>query len=266
VLFRSSIYTAELERRGIPWEGTVAERLARTAHARDLMEVAPPTTDASTPLEVALGRLAEGRGRLLYVVDAGPLRAISLTTAKQLWAETMRGGALPPGATAGDHAVAVATVEPDDTLLEVGEKLWTVDWGELPVVDPLEPGRLLGVVTRRGLLGAFDRELIGRDLLTTRVLAPGADGDQVGYLELPDGHRVAIVPTPAALVGRPPDPAALRADLGVILIAVQRPGGGDAGVRWHDADTPIALGPDDRLMVIATAAELARLDAGPNKD
>ncbi len=253
-LARDSIYTAELRRRGIPWEGTVTERLARSARARDLMEDAPTAVPATEPLASALEQLAASRGRLLYVIDDGPLRAISLTQAKQLWA-TYRA----PTGTAGEIAEPVATVAPDDDLLAIGEKLWQVDWGELPVVDPAAPQRPLGTVTRRGLLGAFDRELFQRDTLTTRVIT----GERVDYLELPDGHRVAVLPPPAWLVGQVPDLAALRAEMGVVVIAVRRDAGGEAPPRWHDADAGLTLGPTDRLMVIATEDELARFVRAP---
>lgn len=259
-LHRDSIYTAELRRRGIPWEGTVAERLAQAVRAKDLMEPDPMSVGAETPLAEALTRLAEGRGRLLYVVDGGPVRAISLTAAKALWAASMRGEALPAGQTAGGLAKEVLAVRPDDTLLDIGEKLWNVDWGELPVVDPAAPQRPLGTVTRRGLLGAFDRELIQRDVLTTRV----ASDDGVDYLELPDGHRVAMVTAPPWLVGSIPDLAGLARQFGTKLIAVRRDPGGDSPPRWHDADAGFALAAGDRLMVIGTTAEIDRLAAGPS--
>lgn len=252
-LERDSIYTAELRRRGIPWEGTVAERLARSVRARDLMEPEPATVAAAEPLAAALTRMAEGRGRLLYVTDGGPLRAISLTQAKQRWAAAMAGEAV--SGTAGDVALPVGTVAPDDSLLEVGEKLWNVDWGELPVVDPAAPDRPLGTVTRRGLLGAFDRELLQRDVLTTRI--------QTEFLELPDGHRVAVLPPPGWLIDQAPDLAALRAEMGVILIAVRRDAGGEAPPRWHDADAGLVLRASDRVMVIATEDELARFVRAP---
>jgi CIC family chloride channel protein len=259
-LHRDSIYTAELRRRGIPWEGTVAERLAHAARARDLMEPDPLAVPATTPLDVALSRLAESRGRLLYVIDDGPVRAISLTTAKALWAAALRGEPLPVGQTAGQLATPVTTVGPADTLLQIGEKLWNVDWGELPVVDPAAPHRPLGTVTRRGLLGAFDRELLQRDVLTTRV----ASADGLDYLELPDGHKVAVVPVPAWLVGRIPDLAGLSRSLAIKLIAVRRDPGGEAPPRWHDADAGFALAASDRLMVIGTNAEIDRLATGPD--
>ena len=72
-----SIYTAELRRRGTPVEASLGERVARQIKARDVMEPVPAQVAADAPLADVLEKLAEGRGRLLYVVDEGPLRAIS---------------------------------------------------------------------------------------------------------------------------------------------------------------------------------------------
>lgn len=260
-LSKDSMYTAELRRRGLPAEASLGERVARGIKARDVMEAVPAQVPAHTPLAEALDRLAEGRGRLLYVTDDGPLRAISLTTAKAFWRGLMRGVPLPEGATAGDVARGVIAAIPDDSLVSLGEKLFAVDWGELPVVDPQRPQIPLGVVTRRALLGAFDRELLQRDALMTQVVSRG--GERTEYLELPDGHRAAIVPAPPWMIGTSPDAAMLRGRFGVTLIAIRKDAGDNAPPRWHDPDPEVVVGPADRLMLVATEQELERLSQRP---
>jgi CIC family chloride channel protein len=258
-LSRDSIYSAELRRKGIPWEGTITERLARAARARDLMDPEALVAHADEPLERALARFAEARGRLLYVVDGGPLRAISLTAAKTVWAACMKGEPLAPDATAGRLATPIVSAAPDDSLLVLGEKLWNVDWGELPVVDPRDPSRPIGVITRRALLGAFDRELLQRDVLLSRVVWFEGQRETVEYLELPGGHRIEIVPPPAWMLGRGPDVGELRTGFGVTLVAVRREQGPDLPPRWDDPEPDLVLRPTDRLVVIATEQELVRL-------
>jgi len=113
-------------------------------------------------------------------------------------------------------------------------------------------------VTRRQLLGAFDRELLQRDVLTTRVVSLA--GDEVDYLELPDGHRVALVVAPAWVVGGKLDVGALRSELGIIVIAIRRELRGNATPRWLDPDVTDDVRTDDRIMLIATEAELARFE------
>ncbi len=50
--------------------------------------------------------------------------------------------------------------------------LGTTDWGEIPVVDPRAPELLVGIVTRRMLLAAFDRVLLDRETVTTPAEPP----------------------------------------------------------------------------------------------
>jgi len=260
-----SIYTAELERRGVPWHVSLGERIARTTRARELMEPALAVVPADASLHAALERLAETRARRVYVVGPGPLRAISLTAAKALWVRTMRGERLPDR-TAWDVAEPVTVAAPDDSLIVLGEKLWSVDWGEMPIVeaDPTmgaDAIRLIGVVTRRALLGAFDRELLQRDALLTRVTTIDGERRVSDFLELPDGHHVALVPPPAWLVGRTLDAADLRARFGLVFVALQHEPGGDQPPRWLDPDPEHLVGARDRLMLVGTEEEVARFEA-----
>ncbi len=95
------------------------------------------------------------------------------------------------------------------------------------------------------------------------MLAAGDDGERAAYLQLPDGHQVAVAPVPARLVGHALDIAALRADVGVIVVAVQRaPDSRNTAPRWLDPDAGMGLAVGDRLMVIATADELDRFEGG----
>jgi CBS domain-containing protein len=175
----------------------------------------------------------------------------------------MRGAREHENMTAGQLAAPILSAAPDDSLLVLGEKLWSVDWGEIPVVDPADPSRPIGIVTRRALLGAFDRELLQREVLMTRVVWFDGQREAVDFLELPDGHRVEIVTPPASIVGEPADGAVLRQRFGVTLVALRRDEGGDAQPGWRDPDAAQRIEANDRLMIIATLAEVERLRASP---
>lgn len=166
-LRRDSIYTEELRRRGVAWEGTHVERLARAVNARDILEADPPCVPASATLDEALAALERGHGRRVYVQGGATVRAIDLHAARRVWAERAKGDAGARPLTAGEVAEDVPIASPTDTLLELNELLGSTDWGEIPVVDPRAPEKLLGIVTRRALLGAFDRALLQREEVTT---------------------------------------------------------------------------------------------------
>lgn len=251
-----SVYTDELRRRGVAWEGTVAERLARAVRARDIMDLDAPTVPADAPIERALALLESGHGRRVYVLDGATIRAIDLHAARDLRAGAAAG--LPPVArqSAGSVATAVPVAEVEDTLFDLNEKLWGVDFGEIPVRDPADPARVAGVVTRRALLGAFDRELLQRDLLLTRVVWSEAGRERADYLELPEGQRVETIAPPARLLGTRVQVGSLRASDRVTLVAVRQVVGGEPA--WRDPEDAAALHRGDRLLVIG---DLARINA-----
>ena len=242
-----SIYTEELERRGIPWGGNLAERLARTVRARDILQMDPPQVAASAPLDEALTQLEHGNTRAVYVLDEQGVRVIDLHAAKTLWAARSR-GELVTVRVAGDIAHTVPTATPDDTMVDLSEKLWTVDWGEIPVVAPDQPSHLLGIVTRRDLLGAFDREVLQRDVLVTRVVWFEGQRESADFLELPRGQRVELIAPPPWLVGRPLDLAEVHAHFRVMVLAV-RVDKSDAPPELQEPDSDHSVAQLDRLLV-----------------
>lgn len=242
-----SIYTEELERRGIPWRGSLTERLARSVRARDILQMDPPRVPPSAPVDEALARLETGNTRAVYVVDGGSVRVIDLHVAKGIWAARARGEPAG-GGLAGDLARSVPVAAPDDTLLALSEKLWEVDWGEVPVVEPGPPSRFLGIVTRRDLLGAFDREILQRDVLVTRVVWFEGQREAADFLELPRGQRVELVAPPRSLVGHGVDVGDVHRRYGITVLGV-RLGAGNGSPRLVEPAPDRSLVAEDRLLV-----------------
>lgn len=252
-----SIYTEELRRRGIPWEGTLAQRLARAVRAADIMEKDPFTVDRGAPAAAALGILARTRARVVFVVGGPTVGAIDLHAAAEIWSGARP--AVPEGATCGDIAASVAAARLEDSLLDLGAKLAPVDWGEIPVVG--EGGRLEGVVTRRALVAAFDRELLQRDLLHTRVVSFEGAHEAADYLELPRGHRVEIIAPPPETHGRPVDVAAVRARARVTILGVRRSARGDGPPEWLEPEAVPSVAASDRWLVVGSAEAIEALRA-----
>jgi CIC family chloride channel protein len=251
-----SIYTEELERRGIPWRGNLSERLARSVHARDILQMDPAQVPASAPVDEALAQLEQGHTRAVYVLDqGGAVRVIDLHAAKRVWAARARGQATS-AALAGDIAQPVPVASPGDSLLELSEKLWEVDWGEIPVVDAGPPPHFLGIVTRRDLLGAFDREVLQRDVLVTRVVWFDGQSEAADYLELPRGQRVELVAPPSWLVGHGVDLGEVHNRFGVTVLGVRTGASADADgattsltPRLIEPTPARAISASDRLLV-----------------
>jgi CBS domain-containing protein len=164
-------------------------------------------------------------------------------------------------ARAGDLAVPVPIASPDDSLVELSQKLWEVDWGEVPVVEPGPRPHLLGIVTRRDLLGAFDREVLQRDVLVTRVVWFESQREAADFLELPRGQRVELIAIPRALLGRGLDLGEVHRRYGVTVLGVRADrGAGPPQLLEPAPDRP--LGGGDRLLVKGPPAAIDALRSG----
>jgi CIC family chloride channel protein len=238
-----SVYTEELRKRGIPWRGSLTERLARAVVVRDILSLDPPTVAADAPAAAALELLAMPNARVVYV-RGQPLRAIDLNDAKRLWTAGAHAEL-----RAGEVAHVVPALSPQDSLLDLVSKLWATDWGELPVCDG---DRLLGVVNRRTLIGALDVEVLRRDVLLTRVVRFEGGGETADFFELPPDRRVEEIAAPPALLGAPLRNAQLRERFGVIVLALRKRGA------THVVEATPAYAPEsgDRLLVLGAPAAI----------
>ena len=91
----------------------------------------------------------------------------------------------------------VPTVRPDQDLNAVMRLFDGRNREELPVV---EGGRLLGVVSRRHLVEAYNRELMKRDLLSG--FSAGVAATEAGEVSLGEGYRMTEIEAPGEFVGR----------------------------------------------------------------
>ena len=129
-LREDSVYTEELRRRGIPWRGSLTQRLAHAVAARDILTMDPPQVDASASLEEALAKLSEPDVRVVYVPGT-PLRALDLNDLKRLWPKER----LPNATARRQRPRSLGRVAPGFAAPDLAQKLWTAPWGELPVVE-----------------------------------------------------------------------------------------------------------------------------------
>ncbi len=257
-LERDSIYVESLRSAGIVWEKTPEATAASSLKVADVMRRDVQLVPQSVPLASVLDTFLATRSLMLYVGDAEGrlLGAVDIHAVKEMLAERD----LATLVNAADLVADVPFVTPDEPLTSVNEKLWFRDLGQLPVVDSAEGRRFLGVVTRRDLLGAFDREILQRDRLVARFRATGTGG-RVDYFDLPETYRLAEVEVPPDMEGVTVAELDLRARFGVSVLAVKRLVRGGVERRF-------VPGPEDRmergdvLIVLAQDEAIARLKAG----
>ncbi|MFN2384616.1 MAG: chloride channel protein [Gemmatimonadota bacterium] len=254
----TSIYTEELRRRGMRWEGTAQERLMRSLTVRDIMHRDVPLHPENLPLEKIAELFNTSRDLQIYIGDADGrlLGIVELHEIKRILHEEEFGALL----IAADLVTDIPVVTPDDSLVEVNEKLWFRDLGQLAVVDGDETRKFLGIVTRRDVLGAFDREILKRNVLLAKVRA--VEGSGFDYFELPADARMAHVAVPAEVIGKALREAGLRDLHGITVLAIRRLDASGRDQRLAPrAETVFQRG--DVLVVMGEEAALARLQGQP---
>jgi CIC family chloride channel protein len=257
-LERDSMYVESLRSAGIVWEKTPEATAASSLKVADIMRRDVRLLSDTLPLAEVLDAFLNTRSLTHYVGDAeGRLRgAVDIHDVKEMLAERD----LATVVTAADLVADVPFVTPEEPLTSVNDKLWFRDLGQLPVVDSAQGRRFLGVVTRRDLLGAFDREILQRDRLVARFRATGASG-RVDYFDLPEKHRLAEVEVPLDMAGRTMAESDLRARFGVSVLAVKRLEKGGVERRFVPASQDLLLR-GDVLIVLATDEAIALLKVG----
>jgi CIC family chloride channel protein len=252
---KDSIYVSSLRSAGIVWESTPEATAISTLKVSDIMRTDVQLTPRTTPLPEIVRTFLSTRSLYLYVGDEEGrlLGVVDLHDIKETFPDKELGSLV----IAEDLTTEIPCVTPGESLTSVNEKLWFRDLGHLPVVDTLETRRFLGIVTRRDLLGAIDREVLQRSRLVTRVRAfSETEGEgEVDYFELPEKHRMTELAVPPALAGRTVAETGIRSRYGVSVLAVKRrtreglerrfvPGSDD---RFESGDVLIVLGTEEAI-------------------
>lgn len=251
---KDSIYIQSLRSAGIVWEQTPEATSLSSLRVSDVMRTDVKLVPRTMPLADIVNTFLHTRSLYLYVGDdeGRLLGVVDLHDIK----ESLPSRDLSSLVIAEDLVSEIPSVTPDEPLTSVNEKLWFRDLGQLPVVDP-ETRRFLGIVTRRDLLGAFDREVLQRNRLTAKVRF-GDNLSQVSTFDLPEQHRLVQVDVPPSLSGRTMAEAGLRQKFGVSVLAVKRLTREGIERRFVPA-TNDRLEPGDVLIVLGTDEAIARL-------
>lgn len=257
-LYRHSIYTQSLERRGVDLSSRMGETVLAGLEVEDLVRQDVETLAANTRFPEVVDRFLASHRQRLYVVDEQGilLGAVSLHDIKG----SLERAETPMPVVAHDLMTPVATViRRGQRLDEAVQAFSTSEFERLPVVDTDD--RFLGVLTKRDLLAVYAQEVLGRPALLATFVPP--EGSRAGrdYVELPPDFAVRLVPVPPALAGRTLAEARLPQTSGVRVLEIKREE--RAGVAERvipEADT--VLRRDDQLIVLGPHEALDRLMEG----
>jgi CIC family chloride channel protein len=163
-LLKESIYTMKLMRRGVNIRAGKDINLLKSILVQDAMSHAVETVHEGFPLAKLAESIADSKYHSFPLVDKdGNLTGI---LSYLDYHDVVHDRDLDHLIVAKDIATSeVITVYPDDSLYAALEKITPKDFSILPVVSKENSKRLLGIITRRDIIGAYNSAVIKKPIL-----------------------------------------------------------------------------------------------------
>jgi len=258
-LFRDSIYTMKLRRRGINLYEEEERNVLKSLYVHDILDREPAVLPASANLAAVLERVLDSERSDFFIVNERD-QLIGGIHLRELTRMLVEQDVLRHVVVAGDlvHPNPAPLNEDDD--LDVVLQVFSQDQAEeLPIVARDDPRKLVGSVHKRDVIHAYNREVLRRDLagqVSTNVLV-ASRGQSV---ELGGGYVLQEIQPPPRFFGR----TIRENDIGnafgvqVVLLRKAQVTDGGASVRVATANERIEEG--DRLVVAGTRPAVESLD------
>jgi CIC family chloride channel protein len=162
-LLKESIYTLKLIRKGIDLRQGKEVNVLKSIRVGDVMNTRVERVYEGTGLEELAEVISMSKYNSFPVVDAMN-RLTGIVSfydySEALFNEDLRGLII-----AKDIATpAVVTITTRDSLYDALEKITPRDFSILPVVAPDDASRLVGVLSRRDVIGAYDKAVLKKSL------------------------------------------------------------------------------------------------------
>jgi chloride channel protein, CIC family len=255
---KDSIYTLKLLRRGIDILKGKELNVLKALRVDGVMSRDMPTVSEGESLARMIEKMSATRSDTLYVTgeeDDAYIGRIDFQDIRQALVDAeVLSGLVVAGDIAREDKVVVNPLESLDVVMRI-----FVGRGpdELAVVSP-DNGSLVGVVTRRHLLDAYNQELLKRDMVSSMGDAVSSAASR--EVQLGGDSRMIEVDAPGPLTGRPLRDLNVRSRYGVQILLVRRPA--QAG---SESRIEVVPGPDtvlqrgDRLLLVGKERDLAAL-------
>ncbi|MCP4668083.1 MAG: chloride channel protein [Deltaproteobacteria bacterium] len=162
-LLKESIYTLKLSRRGVNIRAGREVNVLKSIYVKDVMNPEPETIPENLGLERLAEKISKSKFNSFPVVDkdnnlTGILSFLDYRDAA--FDENLKDLVVAKELATSD----VVTVSTEDDLFEALEKISLKDFSILPVVSPDNPLQLMGILTRRDILGAYDKAVVKQSL------------------------------------------------------------------------------------------------------
>lgn len=221
-LFEESIYTVKLTQKGIKLRKGIEANVLKAIHTREVMRTDFKAVQDSTRLRPLLDLIADsGTNSSIFILDREE-KLVGYIAYNELRHVLFDVEALEPVLVASDIAnLSPISVKPDDTLDMVIQLFARRNLDELPVIDPKDPGKIIGSVHRADVVDSYNHEVLKRDLMGT-VASSVLVAQKVRSTPLAENHVMAEIDMPSAWSGKDLKTLDLRKKQQIEVMLVRR--------------------------------------------
>lgn len=158
-LQKGNIYTLKLLRRGVNLQDGRDVNIMKLIKVSDVMSTSVEVVHENDKMEKVIQMMHDGKHNGFPTInDQGELVGIiTLQDIRDVPAQGIMG--IPVSQISTNELVVTY---PDKTIDDVFVILQKYDIGHLPVVNPDNPNKLVGILTRSDIIKAYDKEMVGR--------------------------------------------------------------------------------------------------------
>jgi CIC family chloride channel protein len=161
--FRESIYTLKLMRRGVNIKEGKEVNVLKSMFVKDVMTPHVETINEALPLGQMAQLISKSKFNSFPVIN-DQNKLIGIVSFND-YNEAIFDEHLKDLVVAKDIAsTELVTVSLDENLYTALEKISLKDFAVLPVVSALDPSRLEGVISRRDIIGAYNKAVLKKAL------------------------------------------------------------------------------------------------------
>ena len=162
-LFRESIYTLKMIRKGIDIREGKEVNLLRSMYVKDVMNSQVETVPEGLPLVDMAEKISKSKYNSFPMLDSE--NKLSGIISFNDYSEAIFDEDLKNIVVAKDLASTdLVTVTSNDNLYTALEKISRKDFSTLPVVSPDDPSELVGIITRRDIIGTYEKAVVKKSL------------------------------------------------------------------------------------------------------
>ncbi len=219
-LSRESIYTLKLLQRHIHIKGGAEINVMKSIFIKDVFTSHMESIPITASFDQVVNQLISGKDPYSPVLDTdGKFHGIiSMNDVKDYLFE---GDILKDILIASDIAKTEGPLAtPDDNCQYVLDIIAKNDIEGIPVVDSQDPRKILGMVWRKDILEAYNKEIQRRDITATfasQFTMKNTD-PAVHFME---GYAISEIPAPSIFIGRSIKDLGIRAKYGVDVLMIR---------------------------------------------